>query len=449
MDNGATYLPGGGEGKVPQWWGCYYAYIAVNNDPLDQGRVKLRVPQVFGNTTSGWASPMVPLSYVPKVGTAVVCMFVGGDPAQPVWFGNFAIPEGAAGFVISETAPSDPELGEIWVNSSTGLMSEWNGASWIGYQIGGAAIQTGSDIQAPNITGGTITGATINVTGADGSGVSINPASSSSGGGPDAYIFFDGAATSRLTTIQPQIYAAVDNADTNSETDWLIMYSGQSTATSTSSTANAALQLVSASADNTTYKAHAQFDMNGNVVNLNGNYAGSIPVTQTTYTGYTCNTTGFTKFSYPYVIPANDANYGTVYRIKGFGNGWQDNNAIEFEVYGWGTSLCTLGIGAVAFPSGGINITLMYEAMILVYNIGTSGAVYASMTASISEASGNVGAAPSGAQMSTTGTQNTSNSSTAVDTTAASNLFVRASVSSTGDSIAVYSICSTFERLGP
>lgn len=173
MDSrGAQYLPGGGEGNVPQWWGMYFGYIAVNQDPLAQGRVKLRIPQVFGNTTSGWASPMIPLAYVPKVGTPVTCMFVGGDPAQPVWFGNFAIPEGASGMVFSATQPSNPELGEIWVNTSAGQnqgqMSEWNGAGWVAYQIGGAAILTGADLSAPNITGGVITGAQFVAVGASG-----------------------------------------------------------------------------------------------------------------------------------------------------------------------------------------------------------------------------------------------------------------------------------------
>lgn len=157
--NGAKYLPGGGEGSTTQWWGMYFAYIAVNADPLAQGRVKLRVPQVFGPTTSGWASPMVPLTYIPKVGTPVTCMFIGGDPSQPVWFGNFALPNSAAGFVFLPTEPPDPTLGEVWVNTTDGLMSEWNGSGWVAYQIGGSAVQTGIALAEPNINGGVITGA--------------------------------------------------------------------------------------------------------------------------------------------------------------------------------------------------------------------------------------------------------------------------------------------------
>ena len=155
MASGATYATGGGEGAVRQWWGIYFGYIAVNQDPLAQGRVKLRVPQVFGATTSGWASPMVPLSYVPKVGTTVTVMFVGGDPTKPVWFGNFALPGAASSWTISATAPSDPQLGAIWINSSDGnVMEEWNGSGWVAYQIGGGAIASGTIV--PGIVNGTV-----------------------------------------------------------------------------------------------------------------------------------------------------------------------------------------------------------------------------------------------------------------------------------------------------
>ena len=160
MANSApTYIATAGEGPVPQWHGVYLGYIAVNQDPTAQGRVKLRVPQVFGGVTSGWAAPAVPLTYIPKVGTAAYVMFAGGDPSQPVWFGNFALPDSASGFVFSATEPPDPTIGEVWVNTTDGLMSEWNGAGWVAYQIGGGAVQPHIGLQEPNITGGVITGA--------------------------------------------------------------------------------------------------------------------------------------------------------------------------------------------------------------------------------------------------------------------------------------------------
>lgn len=157
---GAQYVPTAGEGKVPAWTGIYYGYIAVNADPLSQGRVKLRVPQVFGNTTSGWASPMVPVTYIPKVGTAVTVMFVGGDPARPVWGGNFAV-AGTPPVVIGSGAPTGTgsATGEIYYDSSDGMKTyEWNGAAWVQYQVGTGGIATGVGLTEPTITGGTITG---------------------------------------------------------------------------------------------------------------------------------------------------------------------------------------------------------------------------------------------------------------------------------------------------
>lgn len=159
--DGVKYITGGGESKVLPWSGIYYGYIAVNVDPTDTGRVKLRVPQVLGTVTSGWASPVVPVTYIPKVGTAVAVMFVGGDPAHPVWLGNFAI-AGTAPVVINAGPPSNSspgEVGEIWYDSTDGMKTwEWNGASWIEYQIGTGGVAANIGLTEPTITGGTITG---------------------------------------------------------------------------------------------------------------------------------------------------------------------------------------------------------------------------------------------------------------------------------------------------
>jgi hypothetical protein len=187
---GTTYLPGGGEGKVKQWWGIYYGYVAVNADPLATGRVKARIPQVFGTQASGWASPMVPLTFVPEIGAPIAVMFVGGDPSQPVYFGNFAIPAPGTPAVVSPEPPANPSVGEIWYNSySSGAaqggnqMFVWNGQDtanqtlptgqvipngWVAYNIGSSALATGIALSQPQVTGGTITGAQFIATGASG-----------------------------------------------------------------------------------------------------------------------------------------------------------------------------------------------------------------------------------------------------------------------------------------
>lgn len=208
-NTGTQYLPGGGQGQVQQWWGTYLGYIAVNDDPLAQGRVQLRVPQVFGNSTSGWADPIVPISYVPQVGTAVAVTFIGGDPARPAWLGNFAIPGGAASIVISLDAPSNPVIGEIWVNSVSGLMSEWNGAGWVAYQIGTDALQDDSV---------TLTKLGADVTALLGNGVSVyyGPAVPSSANAGDVWIQTN-ATTGNVTAILDCTTAYTSDG---SITDW-------------------------------------------------------------------------------------------------------------------------------------------------------------------------------------------------------------------------------------
>lgn len=378
MANGAgtQYLPGGGEGKVEQWLGIYLGYIAVNQDPLAMGRVKLRVPQVFGGTTSGWASPMVPLAYVPKVGTGVTVMFVGGDPTQPVWFGNFALPGGSTGFIISPTEPTSPQIGTVWVNSETGLMSEFNGAGWVEYQIGGAAIQTGASLQEPNIFGGVITGAQfiadgagseyLGYSGTPGSGnlvLAISPAAGSDTYGnswgegisvfdtASNYIAIIPGSTNYIALFSgaeysddpPYIYGSLFNPGTVSEYQFLGMVSGQQTG----STGNAAVQLFSDSNNGTANTANGSLVITGNQIAgwnatnfttqkplvANGGYkspnstlTGGGIITQVDNGFLTqTNATTFSKLSNEvWSIPAGDAVEGTCYRLTTFGVGqWE------------------------------------------------------------------------------------------------------------------------------
>jgi Type VI secretion system/phage-baseplate injector OB domain len=89
-NSGVQYLPGGGTGKVPQFFGVYIGYVAVNADPLGKGRVKLRVPQILGSSATSWSAPMIPSTPVPAIGTTVSVMFYGGDPTMPTWIGPLA-----------------------------------------------------------------------------------------------------------------------------------------------------------------------------------------------------------------------------------------------------------------------------------------------------------------------------------------------------------------------
>jgi Type VI secretion system/phage-baseplate injector OB domain len=122
-NTGTQYLPGGGVGKVPQFFGVYIGYVSVNSDPLGQGRVKLRVPQVMGTSASGYAPPLIAGTPVPAIGTSVSVMFLGGDPAMPTWIGPVASGGGGGGDVSSvfgRTGAVVGEAGDYTVSEITG-----------------------------------------------------------------------------------------------------------------------------------------------------------------------------------------------------------------------------------------------------------------------------------------------------------------------------------------
>ena len=75
-----------------RFYGVYRGIVTDNNDPLNQGRVKLKVPQVLFDQVTHWAwgcvQPGVIIS-IPTVGTGVFVMFESGDPSYPIWMGAF------------------------------------------------------------------------------------------------------------------------------------------------------------------------------------------------------------------------------------------------------------------------------------------------------------------------------------------------------------------------
>lgn len=78
----------------PPFWGKYRGVVSDNQDPLMQGRIRARVPDVLGETESGWALPCAPhggsktgFFAVPATGAKVWIEFEHGDPDYPVWAG--------------------------------------------------------------------------------------------------------------------------------------------------------------------------------------------------------------------------------------------------------------------------------------------------------------------------------------------------------------------------
>lgn len=76
-----------GTPPTPQCFGMYQGSIYNTNDPLQQGRAQLLVPQALGTAPSNWAKPLGISTLVTPVtvGQYVFTFFIGGDRNQPVY----------------------------------------------------------------------------------------------------------------------------------------------------------------------------------------------------------------------------------------------------------------------------------------------------------------------------------------------------------------------------
>ncbi|MCA9933412.1 MAG: hypothetical protein KC415_05780 [Anaerolineales bacterium] len=78
------------------FYGKYRGTVVDNGDPNGIGRIKARVPDIFGDEDSGWALPSLPyagdrvgLFLIPPEDAWVWIEFEGGNPDKPIWSGCF------------------------------------------------------------------------------------------------------------------------------------------------------------------------------------------------------------------------------------------------------------------------------------------------------------------------------------------------------------------------
>ena len=78
------------------FYGKYRGKVTDNRDPLMQGRVRARVPAVFGDEETGWALPCTPYGgkgvgffFIPPVDANIWIEFENGNPDYPIWVGCF------------------------------------------------------------------------------------------------------------------------------------------------------------------------------------------------------------------------------------------------------------------------------------------------------------------------------------------------------------------------
>ncbi len=79
---------------LPRFYGKYRGVVTDNEDPLQIGRVRVDVPEIFGDYSSGWASPCVPYAggnsgqyMIPDIDAGVWVEFEAGDISRPIWSG--------------------------------------------------------------------------------------------------------------------------------------------------------------------------------------------------------------------------------------------------------------------------------------------------------------------------------------------------------------------------
>lgn len=81
----------------------YRALVRDSRDPAKKGRLKVSIPQVFGNEVTDWIWPVIGTGFlvVPKSGEQVWVAFEGGDTERPAWLGKTAV----TGSYSTETGP--------------------------------------------------------------------------------------------------------------------------------------------------------------------------------------------------------------------------------------------------------------------------------------------------------------------------------------------------------
>lgn len=103
-----------------RFYGKYPGVVTDNEDPLEIGRIRAKVPAVLGeNSETGWALPCAPFGggkdrgflIVPEVGDAAWIEFAGGDISLPIWAGTFwGAPQSGGGQddLAAEAGPETP-----------------------------------------------------------------------------------------------------------------------------------------------------------------------------------------------------------------------------------------------------------------------------------------------------------------------------------------------------
>ncbi len=126
-----------------QFFGKYRGKVENNIDPLQQGRMQVSVPAVFGEGRLAWAMPCTPYAgkgvgffAIPPMGANIWVEFEGGDPDCPIWSGCFW---------GKGEAPKMPALAEFKVLKTDGAtltITDLPGAGGFSLEVGPPIVPT-------------------------------------------------------------------------------------------------------------------------------------------------------------------------------------------------------------------------------------------------------------------------------------------------------------------
>lgn len=153
--------------SAAHYYGLFAGTVTDNDDPEHKCRVKVDVPEVLADQTTGWCMPALPytgdgagLAAVPPVGTQVWVQWPGGDvSAPPVWCGGTY----NAGAAVDGAGPGTFVI--LTPGGHRVELSDDNQAVTITSSQGPVVTMDGSGVKVDNGQGATITlqGASVDV----------------------------------------------------------------------------------------------------------------------------------------------------------------------------------------------------------------------------------------------------------------------------------------------
>jgi hypothetical protein len=110
------------------FYGKYRGKVTDNHDPMMLGRVRAKVPSVFGDQETGWALPNTPYGgsgvgffFIPPIDANVWIEFEQGNPESPIWSGCFwGVGEAPKMPAVPEFKIIKTDIADITINDLAG-----------------------------------------------------------------------------------------------------------------------------------------------------------------------------------------------------------------------------------------------------------------------------------------------------------------------------------------